>query len=305
MLNGVLQGVIVAPRAQAANDADGGIGKIGMVTEGFTGMHIGQVHFHKGNLHGQQGVTHGHRSVRERRRIDDDERGAIVPGCLDAVDQHAFMIALQGVEVMTVLHRMDAEPGVDILEGDGAVNARLTRTEQVQVGAVQQQNPGHSQSVVVDGGNLPPYGRKITKFSNTLLIFAARYLNWRCMAMNAINVLRSLLDMKTLWGRFLPGLFLLPAVAAEEESLSQNIELPPMAIDYSGVAEAIFHNQLLLLGGSVLAAACVLAAIGILTRNPARNATAAALGRVWGMVYLLLLGSLAVAGMRVWLLLQG
>ncbi len=60
MLNGVLQGVIVAPRAQAANDADGGIGKIGMVTEGFTGMHIGQVHFHKGNLHGQQGVTHGH-----------------------------------------------------------------------------------------------------------------------------------------------------------------------------------------------------------------------------------------------------
>jgi len=171
---------------------------------------------------------------------------------------------------------------------------------------VQQQNPGHSQSVVMDGGNLPPYGWKITKFSNTLPIFAARYLNWCCMAMNAINVLRGLSGMKMLFGRFWQGLFLLlPAIAGAEESLSQDMALPPMTIDYSGVAGDIFHNQLLLLGGSALAAACVLAAIGILTRNPARSAPAAALSRVWGLVYLLLLGSLAVAGMRVWLLLQG
>ena len=43
------QGVFVALGAQAADDADGEIREVGMLTERFPGVNIGQMHFDEGD----------------------------------------------------------------------------------------------------------------------------------------------------------------------------------------------------------------------------------------------------------------
>jgi len=51
--------------------------------------------FDEGNVNGRQRVTQGHAGVRVAAGIDDDETDSLLAGGLNAVDQFAFVIALE------------------------------------------------------------------------------------------------------------------------------------------------------------------------------------------------------------------
>jgi hypothetical protein len=97
-----------------------------------------------------------------------------------------------------------------------------------------------------------------------------------------------------------------PVLAATEDRHSVAIVLPPVIIDYSGVAEALYRSQ-----GAVaacLAAAVLLIMLRLPAVRPAPSAgdpDARRAGRVWGVVLALLAMALAVPAVRFWAVLTG
>ena len=63
--------------------------------ERFARMHVGQMHFDERNLHRGQCVAQGDAGMRERAGIDQDDRGAIFAGGVDAVDQLVLGVGLE------------------------------------------------------------------------------------------------------------------------------------------------------------------------------------------------------------------
>ena len=98
-----------------------------------------------GNLHGQQRVAQRDAGVREGRRVEDDEGDVARGRLLDAADQFGFGVALERRQLVPDLGGELAGTLVDLLQRHVAVDARLAPAEQVQVGAVQEQDVGHDQ----------------------------------------------------------------------------------------------------------------------------------------------------------------
>lgn len=98
-----------------------------------------------------------------------------------------------------------------------------------------------------------------------------------------------------------------PVLAATEDSHSVAIVLPPVIIDYSGVAEALYRSQ------GAVAAVCLAAALllimlrllAIRLAPPGADPDARRAGRVWGVVLALLAMALAVPAVRFWAVLTG
>lgn len=96
-------------------------------------------------------------------------------------------------------------------------------------------------------------------------------------------------------------------MASAEESLSQNVALPAVTIDYSGDAGAIFHMQGVLAGSGLLLA---LAALVLFTAARRRKGTAddvlaGRVARLWAGIILLLMAAAAIPAIRIWTVLQG
>src|SRR5690606_27246244 len=99
--------------------------------------------------------------MRQSTRIDDDGIDAFLPGCLDAVDQCTFMIALERGQAGAGLTGLLDGSTFDIGKRCGAVDLRLACAEQVQVRAVQQKKVschGDKTPFADDRGILPLNG---------------------------------------------------------------------------------------------------------------------------------------------------
>ena len=71
--------------------------------------------------------------------IDQDKVDTFAPGGMNALDQFVLGIALQVEQVVAGLAGAALQILVDLVEGDGAVDARLAGAEKIQVGAMQDQ----------------------------------------------------------------------------------------------------------------------------------------------------------------------
>src|SRR5581483_9249344 len=100
-------------------------------------------HFDERDLHREQRVAQRDAGMRQRGGIDDDELDAFGLGLLDPLDQGAFVVALERVELVPELAGVLAEIALDLPERLGSVEVRLAAAEQVEVGAVQQQDQAH------------------------------------------------------------------------------------------------------------------------------------------------------------------
>ena len=67
-----------------------------MVAERLAGEHVGQMDFDERDRHPRQRIAQGHAGMRAGTRVDQDVVDPVAPGLLDAVDEFAFMIALEG-----------------------------------------------------------------------------------------------------------------------------------------------------------------------------------------------------------------
>jgi hypothetical protein len=143
MGGGSLECEPVTVNSESADNADGEIGEVRMLAEFFARMHIRQVDLDECYLRREECVANRDAGVGIGRRVDDDEVDLIDPGLLDAIDDVALAVRLEGLQRDTfLLSKVDQIP-VDLGECVGTIDYRLARAEQVQIGAMDDQNLSH------------------------------------------------------------------------------------------------------------------------------------------------------------------
>jgi len=110
------------------------------MAEGFAAVDVREVDFDEGQGHGRQCIADGDAGVGVGGRVDDDELRAVAARGLDAVDQSAFVVALEAAQRGAGGVGDLAEFGIDLGEGLRAVDLGLAGAEQVEVGAMQDEN---------------------------------------------------------------------------------------------------------------------------------------------------------------------
>lgn len=136
-------------------------GQVGVMTELFTLVRVGDVHLDKRDVDARQCVDERDGCMRPCAGVDDDELGAIGAGGMDAVQHHALVVGLERVKADSVSSTLLGRPCRHILQRICAVSEAqkktsasskrllapfphpllwLARPEQIQVRPVQQQN---------------------------------------------------------------------------------------------------------------------------------------------------------------------
>ena len=131
-----LDGKLIAERPEPADHAFRALGNIGIMAKALAPEDVGQMHLHARKLRGEQGVEHGDRAMGEGAGIDDQPRRFLL--CLlNPGHQLALMIALPEVDGKAQFGRLPLAPRPHVLQGLAAIDLRLPRPEQVQIGTVQ------------------------------------------------------------------------------------------------------------------------------------------------------------------------
>ena len=86
--------------------------------------------------------------------VDQDEGGAVAAGGLDPVDQRVLGVGLERLQLMAGRGGLCAQAGIDVGQRRAPVDLRLAAAEQVEVGAVQDQQSGHRGCGTGKGGSL-------------------------------------------------------------------------------------------------------------------------------------------------------
>src|SRR5574340_360782 len=136
----VFQRQFVAVCAETGYHADGEVGKVRMVAERLARVDVGKVNFDERNGSGSQGIAQGDAGVGVTRRVDDDEVDMVARSLVDAVDQGAFVVVLEGFDLGASRFAAAGQRAVDVVERGKAVMLGLAATQQIQVGAVQNQH---------------------------------------------------------------------------------------------------------------------------------------------------------------------
>ena len=132
-------GEAVALKAETGDEAAGVAGRNGMVSEILAGVDVGDVHLHHGDGHGGYCIRYGYGVMCISRGV---YYNASAFGSktifLDGVDYCAFGVRLK----ILYLHvgEVGAQRFEKTFETFSAVNFRLAFAEQIEVGAVYNQN---------------------------------------------------------------------------------------------------------------------------------------------------------------------
>ena len=87
----------------------------------------------------RDGVAQRNAGVRVGRRIDDDEADTLAACGVDALDQGALVVALEGLELDARSFRPARQRTVDVGQRRCAIVLRFTCAEQVQVRPMNDQ----------------------------------------------------------------------------------------------------------------------------------------------------------------------
>src|SRR4030065_2015474 len=94
----VFQRQFVTVRAQTGHHADGEVGKMRMMAEGFACVYVGKMNFNERNGGGRQRIAQRNAGVGVARRVDNDEVDVVAGGLMDAVGQGAFVVVLKSFD---------------------------------------------------------------------------------------------------------------------------------------------------------------------------------------------------------------
>src|SRR5690606_39092892 len=98
------------------------------------------MYFNEGNVDGRERIPDRNTGMRVRGSVDDDVFRSIAPRFLDPIHQSAFMIALVRAQYGSPAVGQVLESLIDIRKSQRAVDLGLACAEQVEIGAVQNQN---------------------------------------------------------------------------------------------------------------------------------------------------------------------
>lgn len=130
---------LIPKHPQPNNHARRLVAKITMMPPRLARMHIAHMQLDERDLDAQQRIADRHRGVRERPRVDHNA----VDGSarrVDAVDDGAFVVGLEGVQRGAERGGLRLCGGFDVGEGRAAVDVWLAGAEEVEVGAVDEED---------------------------------------------------------------------------------------------------------------------------------------------------------------------
>ena len=81
--------------------------------------------------------------MRVRARVDDGRRRPLLAGAVDAADQLALAVALETFDADAEGCAERGDVPLDVGQRGMPVNLRLARAEQIEIGAVEQQDVFH------------------------------------------------------------------------------------------------------------------------------------------------------------------
>ena len=108
------------------------------MAEFFAGMDVGKVDFHDRHLGGGDGIAQRHAGVGVAGGIDHHHIG-LPQSVLNPRHQRAFVVALAKLNVRAALG-LFTHGVFDVGQRRGAVNLRLPLPQQIEVGAVEEEN---------------------------------------------------------------------------------------------------------------------------------------------------------------------
>jgi len=137
------QSTVVAKTAQARDHGFGDVGDITVMSKRFAGIHIADVHFYTRDIDPGQRIAQCHAGMRQGCWINDYELGALGPCLMDHIDEFLLTIALKAGQRRACALRLGLEAMINFIEGLRAINFGLAGAEQIQIGAVKNQNRRH------------------------------------------------------------------------------------------------------------------------------------------------------------------
>ena len=137
---GKFQRQFITVRTQPRHHADREVGKTGVVAEGFARVNVGKVDFDERDGRGCQRIAQGNAGMGVARRVDDDEIDVIARSLVHAIDQATFVVVLKSFDLRASSLPAGSERAVDVVERGKTVMLGLTATQQIEVGAMQDQH---------------------------------------------------------------------------------------------------------------------------------------------------------------------
>jgi len=133
--------IAVCAKAEQATSCD--VTEITLVSKILAGKYVAQVDLDERNFDRQQRVTNGDAGVRESAGIQENEVYLVGLRLLNTIDDLMLGIALERRNLMAQFRRKLAKSGLYICEASCAINARLAAAEQIEIGAIDQEQARH------------------------------------------------------------------------------------------------------------------------------------------------------------------
>ena len=113
-----------------------------LTAEGLALLDVGNVHLDRGEVDRGQSVLKGPAVVGQGPGVYHQ---AIDPGTglVDPVDQLAFVVRLKCLDLQPQLGSPGADPILELGQGGVSIDMGLAHAEQVEVGAIEDENPLH------------------------------------------------------------------------------------------------------------------------------------------------------------------
>jgi hypothetical protein len=133
-------GGFIALGAQPADHADRKVGKARVMTEFFPRKYVADMNLDEWDAYRRQRISQGDAGMGIGRRIDHNEGNPGGTRSLHLVDQLTFVIALKAFQGCAGAFCHLDQPGIDFGQGRVAIDPRFAAAQQIQVGAVQNQD---------------------------------------------------------------------------------------------------------------------------------------------------------------------
>ncbi len=110
------------------------------MAEGFAPVDVGQVNFDEAQRDSSQCVAQSNTCMRKSAGVDDDEVRSIGARQMNTIDQSTFVVGLEKSKLRAFALGYWSQLSFDIRQRAAAIDSRLARAQQVQIGSVQNEN---------------------------------------------------------------------------------------------------------------------------------------------------------------------
>ena len=138
MIQQTLKSQVITEWSEATHHTNRTVSQEGLVAKEFTGMRVAQMQLDKGDRDPKQRITQGDRGVGVGPGIHQNP-AHLAHGLVHTLNQGTLEIALKTVQLHPCSHSAFLQRKLNLAEGLMSVKTGLSLPQQVEVGAIQEQ----------------------------------------------------------------------------------------------------------------------------------------------------------------------